>query len=454
MHNITLPSGLVGFHNTNTESVTTVSGLGAYLLHGNIDRDENDSLCPHCGKTMHIHNTYEVNLRHLCIGGNLSCLRFPKVRFLCPSCRHTKMQEVPFQAEGHRITTALFTYARDLLAYGFTNKAVTYLTKLGKNTVKDIDMQRLREKYTIDGKTLIRPERQAKYLGIDEFKLHNGHKYAVVIIDMETGHILWLAHGKKKATVYSFIKHVGLEWMDGVEAIACDMNSDFEEAFEDMCPHIQIVYDYFHIVNNFLTKVVAEVRKDEQKRLLAEGDIKAAESLKKSRYILTSSKQTLMRKDKEAEEGKVISKGSTLFCKEAVTRKPGYVEKYEALISQNRLLFTLDLIKEKLSEAYKATDEIKMADMVSEIMDICASTGNKHLRWFKRLLDNHFEGIIAHATYTISAGKIEGINGKIKTIRRQGYGYADDDYFFLKLFDASRKDYVRNPKSNKIPQGL
>ena len=95
-----------------------------------------------------------------------------------------------------------------------------------------------------------------------------------------------------------------------------------------------------------------------------------------------------------------------------------------------------------------------MADMVSEIMDACVSTGNKHLRWFKRLLDNHFEGIIAHATYTISAGKIEGINGKIKTIRRQGYGYADDDYFFLKLFDASRKEYVRNPKSNKIPQGL
>jgi len=101
-------------------------------------------------------------------------------------------------------------------------------------------------KFSIDQK-LIKPERQAKFLGIDEFKLHNGHKYDVVIIDMETGHILWLAHGKKKATVYSFIDHVGLDWMDGVEAIACDMNSDFEEAFEYCCPHIQPVFDYFHI---------------------------------------------------------------------------------------------------------------------------------------------------------------------------------------------------------------
>ena len=68
----------------------------------------------------------------------------------------------------------------------------------------------------------------------------------------------------------------------------------------------------------------------------------------------------------------------------------------------------------------------------------------------KRLLGNHFEGIIAHATYNISAGKIEGINNKIKTIRRQGYGYPDDEYFFLKLFDMSRWSYERNPKSHKI----
>ena len=83
-------------------------------------------------------------------------------------------------------------------------------------------------------------------------------------------------------------------------------------------------------------------------------------------------------------------------------------------------------------------------------MDMCHATGNIHLLWFERLLSNHFEGIIAHATYDISAAKIEGINNKIKTLRRQGYGYPDDEYFFLKLFDMSRKSYVRNPKSHKI----
>ena len=68
---------------------------------------------------------------------------------------------------------------------------------------------------------------------------------------METGHILWIAGGKKKQVVYDFIDHVGLKWMDQVEAVACDMNSDFQEAFEEKCPHIQPVFDYFHIVKNF-----------------------------------------------------------------------------------------------------------------------------------------------------------------------------------------------------------
>ncbi|MCH3919657.1 MAG: ISL3 family transposase [Sphaerochaeta sp.] len=425
-----------------------------YLLHGELKASADDSICPQCGSSMHIHNRCEVNLRHLCFGDKLSCLRFTKLRYYCPRCGHSHMQDVPFQAKGHRISCELLNYTRDLLAYGFTNKQVAYLTGLGKNTVKDIDLKRLKEKYTVDGERLIQPERQARFLGIDEFKLHDGHKYAVIIIDMETGHILWLAHGKKKASVYSFIEHVGKDWMDGVEAVACDMNSDFQEAFEDRCPHIQTVFDFFHIVKNFNDKVVGQIRKDEQRRLIAEGDEKAAKSLKGSRYILTSSKQTLARKDQEAEDGKILSKGSSLFSKEQVVRKDGHLARYEDIIRQNKLLFTLDLIKEKLCEAYKMTDEPSMAGAISEIMDMCMATGNKHLLWFRRLLDNHFEGIIAHATYDISAGKIEGVNNRIKTLRRQGYGYPDDDYFFLKLFDASRKGYVRNPVAERIPQNL
>ena len=401
---------------------------------------------------MHINSHPDIYIRHLCIGGNLSGILFPHNQLRCPKCGATKSQYISFKAEGHLITEELHQYTRDLLAAGtYTNKQVAEITGLDKNVVKAIDKKRLQELYTTDGgKKLIKPEKQAKFLGVDEFKLHNGRRYATHIIDLETGHVLWIQNGKKKQVVYDFIDHVGMEWMSGVEAVACDMNSDFQEAFEERCDWIQPVFDYFHIVKNFNDKVVSEVRKDEQRRLYEEGNVEAARALKKTRYILMSNRTTLQKKDEDAASERVIHKGSPLFKTEDVKRKSGYEEKYNALLKENKLLFTLDLIKEKLSAAYAMTDEVQMSDAISDIMDICKATGNKHLLWFGKLLDTHFTGIIAHATYKISAGKIEGINQKIKTLRRHGYGYPDDEYFFLKIMDMSRKPYVRNQTSHKI----
>ncbi|MBQ8955860.1 MAG: ISL3 family transposase [Lachnospiraceae bacterium] len=401
---------------------------------------------------MHINSNKDIYIWHLNIGSSLSCLRFPHNQLRCPKCDATKSQFISFKAAGHRITEALLTYVCDLLAMGtYTNKDIADITGLNKNVIKEIDKKRLQGLYTTDnGTKLIKPEKPARYLGIDEFKLHNGRRYATHIIDLESGHVLWIQKGKSKQVVYDFIDHVGMEWMSGVEAVACDMNSDFQEAFEEKCYWIQPVFDHFHIIKNFNDKVVSEVRKDEQRRLIEEGDVDAAKSLKRTRYILTSKRSTLQKKDEDAASERVIHKGSPLFKTEDVKRKGGNEAKYDSLLQENRLLFTIDLIKEKLSDAYAMTDEAKMADAIIDIIDICKATGNKHLLWFGKLLDTHFEGVIAHATYIISSGKIEGINQKINTLRRHGYGYPDDEYFFLKIMDMSRKEYVRNQPSHKI----
>lgn len=123
------------------------------------------------------------------------------------------------------------------------------------------------------------------------------------------------------------------------------MNSDFEEAFLEKCPHLKVVYDHFHIVKNCNDKVVSEVRKDEQRRLIEEGDIAAAEALKGSKYILTSKRATLLTKDNDAEKGKVISRGSELFKKQEAKQKGAQYQRYMELIAQNRLLMNLDWVK-------------------------------------------------------------------------------------------------------------
>ena len=344
-----IPSLLLGFHNTDTTSQILPSGRKSFCMNGTLNLPE-DRSCSSCGSRMHVNQRFWKTLKHLPVGNGISCIKFEHVQYLCPDCWQTR--------EHHRISKELEEYVRILLGqHTFTNKEISELSGVGQNIVKAIDKRRLEELYVEDGR-LRRPEEQARFLGIDEFKLHNGHKYATHIINMKNGHILWIAEGKKKQVVYDFIEHVGLEWMSHVEAVALDMNSDFQEAFEEKCPHLRMVFDYFHIVKNFNDKVVGEIRKDEQKRLIAEGDLEAAKLLKHSKYIVTSSRETLARKDREAKEGKVLRKKGEVFPVSEVKRKDiGYLERYESILQKNRLLFTADLIKEQLKEAYASRNE-------------------------------------------------------------------------------------------------
>ena len=421
-----IPSSLTGFHNTDTTSELLTDGRRSLCMNGTLSLPE-ERICPFCGKShLHVNQRLSRTLKHLPVGNGTSIIRFQNVQYLCMDCKRTHMQEIPFKSEHHSITRELEDYICFLLArHSLTNKEISELTGTNPNTVKAIDKRRLEGLYVVDGK-LRRPETYARFLGIDEFKLHNGHKYATQV-------------------VYDFIEHVGLEWMSHVEAVALDMNSDFQEAFMEKCPHLRVVFDYFHIFKNFNDKVVSEIRKDEQKRLEDAGDYEAARSLKRSRHILMSSRATLERKDREASEGKILRRESSIFPMPEVKRRNiGYMKRYESILEKNRLLFVTDLIKEMLQEAFSCQSEHCMMEYINRIMDLCLERApgeeerNRHLMWFRKLLASHLDGILAHATYRISAGKIEGINNKIKTLRRQAYGYPDDEYFFLKLIDMSR----------------
>jgi len=52
---------------------------------------------------------------------------------------------------------------------------------------------------------------------------------------------------------------------------------------------------------------------------------------------------------------------------------------------------------------------------------------------FARRLKPYAEGIIASATYWLNTSVLEGMNNRIKVIKRMAYGYRDSDYFFLKI---------------------
>ena len=370
--------------------------------------------CPGCSTKLVKNGTLVTTLRHIPLGIEHTKIKVSYARFRClnTDCKfNTRSQSIPFKANGYRITKALKECTERLLSDGCTLKQVAEITGLDKMTVKSIHKELLLSKFTIDGKTLIKPERQARYL----------------------------AHGKKKAVVYEFMDHVGDEWMSKVEAVACDMNSDFEEAFKERYPKLDIVYDRFHIIKNFNDKVVSEIRKDEQKRLAEEGTPEAAKLLKNSRYILMSKRSTLVQKDGDARQGKLVSVFGEIFNKPEIRAHGDNESWYDDLLEENRLFFTIDIVKDLLDQAYSSNDEVEMCVKLEYIIDICIETENSHFKWFARLLQRHLSGIYSFAKYRISTGKLEGINNKIKTERRKGYGYPDDEYFFLRLMELSRK---------------
>ena len=146
------------------------------------------------------------------------------------------------------------------------------------------------------------------------------------------------------------------------------------------------------------------------------------------------------------------TRGGELFKKPEIVQKPGIEEAYQKLLKDNKLLFTIDFVKELIGKAYKAKKERGMKIFINQAIRGCRTTENKHFLWFARLLENHMDGIISHATMNISSGRVEGTNNMIKTLRRKWYGYPDDDYFFLKIIDQSRK--FSNEKSQSINKNL
>ena len=415
-----------------------------FRIEGFLNYRKGEDICVCCGSKMGIHEYIKTELKHTSMGLRKMKIVIIRTKYKCKNknCRKCQIQEIPFKAGTRRITTDLYEQICVLLEMQiFSIKQIQVITGVSWNTIKEIDKERLFDKYTEinekNQRVLKKPRTQARILAIDEFKLHDGGIFATLIINLETREILWIALGRKKEVVYDFMKHVGPEWMKNVEAVASDMNSNYTDAFLDEYNHIEIVFDLFHIIKNFNEMVIRPVRLELKQELEKAGEKEKAKSLNNSKYILTSSIERLQELDMEGEEQKEKRKRSELLNNEAYRRtKKNAISKYNELVLDNKILFSMDLVKAMLNRAYRMDDVGEMEREIEEIIDINRGTNNKHFKKFANLLENHIYGIVSHAKYNISTGALEGINNRVKSMKRQGFGYKDDDYFLLKVVES------------------
>ena len=445
---ITIKHYLTSFNVTkDPESVLSLSGKKMVITRGSLSMPE-ERVCPHCGGPLDVHQHHEVTLQHLPVMIQTHLVKVDRVRRKCRCCGYLETQPIPFKATGHRITGHLKTYIIKYLGKGYTLKEVSDLLDVNPSLVKAIDRERL--EFTFKGKT---PQRYSKHIGIDEFLLHKGHRYATVVIDLDTGDILFCEEGKKKEQVYHFIEQMGEDWMSHVEAVAMDMNAQYDSAFKEKAPHVKVVYDFFHLVKLYNDTVLTAMRRRKQRELKEAGDEPGYKLFKGARFLLTSSRSTLQKRDKAAHENnehlyKTYESNNLSFPPGARRMKADKEQRLDNLLAVNTDFSAAYILLEQLKLAFKQDSRSTLEEGMQQWLRLAKQSKIEEVVKYAQTIENHLPGIINHAQYAISNGKLEGTNNLIKTIRRKSFGLPDTQYFFWKVMEASRRPY-RHYKSHK-----
>ena len=353
--------------------------------------------CIGCGeKTRAVHDVVERRVRDLPAFDHPVELIVPRVRVECPRCG-PRLEELEWLAPWARITTRLAESVARLCAV-MSIRHVAQFYGLDWKTVKDIDRRHLeRQLGPID-------LRGVEVIGMDEFAIQKGHRYATVIVEPRRKRVLWIGRGRARQDVRPFFELLGDQGRAGLRAVVMDMNAAYAEEVRAQCPGAEIVYDLFHVVAKYGREVIDRVRVDEANRL--RDDKPARRLVKGSRWLLLRNRRNVA----EADQVRLTE-----------------------LLAANRSLFTVYILKDDLKELWAYRDPRQAQRFWSQWYRRAKRSRIAPLVRFAKSLKNYLPGILAHSRWPLGTNLIEGINNRIKVIKRMAYGFRDDAYFFLKI---------------------
>lgn len=327
-------------------------------------------------------------------------LKVPIRRLDCHHCDARVTEHIAWLDRRSRMTHRVRVWV-EALAQLLPIKHVSRLTGLHWHTIKAIDLQRLSH---LHGRFAAGDVRR---LVMDEFALHKGHRYATVVLDAQRMRVLWVGEGNSRAAIRPFFEALGAEGCSRIEAVAMDMNTAMDLEVRAQCPHAEVVYDLFHVVARFGREVVDRVRVDQANAL--RDDPKARQVIKRSRWLLLRNRDNL-------EDDRAI--------------------KLDELLAANAPLSTVYLLKTELKEIWFAPSIREGARRWKRWMQLALESEIVPVIQFAKRLRKYVRGIIASAIYPMNSSILEGVNNRIKVIKRMAYGFRDSAYFFLKIKDA------------------
>ena len=315
----------------------------------------------------------------------------------CNTCGGVRVEQMSFADAGQHVTLRLARYIHELCKE-MTVKAVAEHLDIDPKTVKNIDKLLLQKTFADAAFDNL------QILMIDEIAIHKGHTYMTVIADFLTGRVIWMGHNRDKQTLDAFFKNLTKEQKRSIKAVAMDMWDPYINRVRHYLPGARIVFDFFHVVQSF-ARVIDRVRVSEYARTKGE----ERKFIKGSRFLLLTNEQNLTKDQRN---------------------------KLEALLDANKTLSTLYILKDQLKMLYYYGDQQRVETTLNDWCRMADQIRHPAVTAFAKQLRRFAYGIINHADYPIGTSALEGINNKIKVIKRKAYGFHDDQYFILKVKQA------------------
>jgi len=268
------------------------------------------------------------------------------------------------------------------------------VTGLGWDTVKNIIKSRLERDY---GHPRLRP---LERLSIDEIYFGRRKKFYTLVIDLDTGQIVWVAKGKGGEALSPFWPALRASRAK-IEAVAMDMSAAYWAAVMEHLPEAAVVFDRFHIM-----KLMNEKLDQLRRAMVNEAIGSMKQSVKGIRYLL------LMRRENVDEEK---------------------LPRLDEALKHNEPLFTGYRLKEALVLLWEQPTYGQRRSFLSQWCAWADESAITQMRQMARTLLSHKSGILSWWKHRINNGRMEGINNKIKTLLRQTYGLRDERYLVLRL---------------------
>jgi transposase len=233
--------GIRGYQYTRTDYQ---GGQVIFTIH----QEPQNCRCPACG-SHHVKPRGHVQrrFRTVPIGRKATIVALPIPRVECPACGVVRQVEVAFADPRRTYTRAFERYALEL-SRSMTIRDVARHVGVGWDTIKEIQKRDLSRRFA-------KPKlKHLKRIAIDEIAVAKGHRYLTVVMDLESGAVVFVGDGKGADALKPFWKRLRPS-RARIEAVAMDMSAAYRKAVSVHLPKAVIVFDHFHVVKLFNEKL-------------------------------------------------------------------------------------------------------------------------------------------------------------------------------------------------------